>query len=75
MYAMYKLNGVITSLKEEEQEEEEEEEEEGEEMNFIETHDMIHIRNYDKNYAYTIMRLYILYNTIDNIIIILVIGR
>ena len=36
---------------------------------------MIHIRNYDKNHAYTIMRLYILYNTTGNIIIIIVIGR
>ena len=33
---------------------------------------MIHIRNYDKNIAYTFMRLYIHYNTIDNVIIIMV---
>ena len=36
--------------------------------------DMIHIRNYDKNIDYTIMILYIQYNTIYNCIIIMVIG-
>ena len=36
---------------------------------------MIHIRNYDKNIVYTIMRLYILYNKTGNIIIIMVIVR
>ena len=36
---------------------------------------MIHIRDYDKNNAYTINILHILYNTIGNIIIIMVIGR
>ena len=36
---------------------------------------MIHIRNYDKNNAYTLMRLYILFKTTGNIIIIMVIRR
>ena len=36
---------------------------------------MIHIRNYDKNNAYAIMRLYILYNTTGSIIINMVIRR
>ena len=35
---------------------------------------MIHIRNYDKNNAYTIMRLYIMCNTTGNIIKIMVMG-
>ena len=46
--------------------------EEEEEMNLIH---MIHTRNYDKNNAYTIMRLNILYNTTGNIIIFMVIVR
>ena len=36
---------------------------------------IIHIRNYDKNISWSIMRLYIQYTTIDNFIIIMVIGR
>ena len=36
---------------------------------------MINIRNYDKNNAYTIMSLYIQYNTIYNFIIIMITGR
>ena len=36
---------------------------------------MIHVRNYEKNNAYTIMRLYILHNITGNIIIIMVIRR
>ena len=50
------------------------EEEEEEEMNFIETHDS-YKKLRQKNIAYTIMRLYIQYSTIDNFIIIMVIGR
>ena len=45
-----------------------------EEMNFIETHDS-YKKLRQKNIAYTIMRLYIQYSTIDNFIIIMVIGR
>ena len=47
---------------------------EEEEMNFIETHDS-YKKLRQKNIAYTIMRLYIQYSTIDNFIIIMVIGR
>ena len=44
-------------------------------MNFIETHDS-YKKLRQKNIAYTIMRLYIIqYSTIDNFIIIMVIGR
>ena len=50
------------------------EEEEEEEMNFIETHDS-YKKLRQRNIAYTIMRLYIQYSTIDNYIIIMVIGR
>ena len=42
-------------------------------MNFIETHDS-YKKLRQKNIAYTIMRLYIQYSTID-FIIIMVIGR
>ena len=35
---------------------------------------MIHKKNTTKNIAYRIMRLYIRYNTIDDFIIIMVIG-
>ena len=47
---------------------------EEEEMNFIETHDS-YKKLRQKIIAYTIMRLYIQYSTIDNFIIIMVIGR
>ena len=44
-----------------------------EEINFIETHDSY--KKLQQNIAYTTMRLYIQYKTIDTIIIIMVIGR